>query len=63
MRRAKVGGYRDYFDERQLVEMDRMTEARLLPGFGYLSSERRPQCHRRCRGHRLAAVAAIAAMC
>ena len=39
VRRAKVGGYRDYFDEHQLVEMDRMTEARLLPGFGYLSSE------------------------
>jgi len=39
VRRAKVGGYRDYFDEHQLVEMDRITEARLLPGFGYLSSE------------------------
>jgi hypothetical protein len=39
VRRAKVGGYRDYFDEHQLVKMDRITEARLLPGFGYLSSE------------------------
>lgn len=35
VRRAKVGGYRDYFDEPTLAEMDRMTEERLSPSFGY----------------------------
>lgn len=39
VRRAKVGGYRDYFDDRQTETLDAMTEARLLPGFGYLRSE------------------------
>ena len=32
VRRAKVGGYRDYFDDAQLAEIDAMTEERLLPG-------------------------------
>ena len=40
VRRAKVGGYRDYFDEPQIAELDTLTEARLLPGFGYLRAER-----------------------
>jgi hypothetical protein len=40
VRRAKVGGYRDYFDERQSAQLDAMTEERLLPGFGYLATER-----------------------
>lgn len=35
VRRAKVGGYRDYFDEQTLAAMDRMTEERLSPSFGY----------------------------
>lgn len=35
VRRAKVGGYRDYFDEQTLARMDRMTEERLSPSFGY----------------------------
>ena len=39
VRRAKVGGYRDYFDDRQTETLDAMTEERLLPGFGYLRSE------------------------
>ena len=39
VRRAKVGGYRDYFDDAQLVQLDALTEARLLPGFGYLAGE------------------------
>ena len=38
VRRAKVGGYRDYFDDAQLVQLDALTEARLLPGFGYLAA-------------------------
>ena len=43
VRRAKVGGYRDYFDDRQTEALDAMTEERLLPGFGYLRSERPAQ--------------------
>jgi hypothetical protein len=39
VRRAKVGGFRDYFDERQLAAIDEMTEERLLPGFGYRRTE------------------------
>ena len=40
VRRAKVGGFRDYFDEAQLKQLDAMVEERLLPGFGYLAHER-----------------------
>ena len=40
VRRAKVGGYRDYFDDAQLAQLDALVEERLLPGFGYLASER-----------------------
>lgn len=39
VRRAKVGGYRDYFDDAQLARIEAMIEERLLPGFGYLRSE------------------------
>jgi hypothetical protein len=39
VRRAKVGGYRDYFDDAQLARLDALTEERLLPGFGYLARE------------------------
>ena len=40
VRRAKVGGYRDYFDDAQLAQLDALVEERLLPGFGYRASER-----------------------
>jgi hypothetical protein len=40
VRRAKVGGYRDYFDDAQLARLDALVEERLLPGFGYLARER-----------------------
>ena len=40
VRRAKVGGFRDYFDEAQLKQLDAMVEERMLPGFGYLAHER-----------------------
>lgn len=43
VRRAKVGGYRDYFDDPQTEALDAMTEGRLLPGFGYLRAERPAQ--------------------
>lgn len=35
VRRAKVGGYRDYFDEAQQQTIETMIRERLLPGFGY----------------------------
>jgi hypothetical protein len=35
VRRAKVGGWRDYFDDRQCVTIDAMLTARPLPLFGY----------------------------
>ena len=37
VRRAKVGGYRDYFDDAQLVIIDDMMRQRKAPLFGYLS--------------------------
>jgi hypothetical protein len=40
VRRAKVGGYRDYFDDAQVRALNAMVEERLMPGFGYLVSER-----------------------
>jgi Sulfotransferase domain len=35
VRRAKVGGYRDYFDEAQAAEIDELVRKRLSPDFGY----------------------------
>ena len=35
VRRAKVGGYRDYFDAGQLAEVDRLLTDTLSPVFGY----------------------------
>src|SRR5262249_10937584 len=35
VRRAKAGGYRDYFDDGQVAEVDALLRARLLPGFGF----------------------------
>ncbi len=40
VRRAKVGGYRDYFSEDQLAEIDAMVDERLLSGIGYTKAER-----------------------
>jgi hypothetical protein len=39
VRKAKVGGYRDYFDDDQVAALDAMVDARLLPVFGYTSVE------------------------
>ena len=39
VRKAKVGGYRDYFDDAQVAELDAMVEARLQPVFGYTRAE------------------------
>jgi hypothetical protein len=35
VRRAKVGGWRDYFDDQQVARIDAMVEARGVPLFGY----------------------------
>ncbi len=40
VRKAKVGGYRDYFDDDQVAELNAMVDSRLLPAFGYTSAER-----------------------
>ena len=37
VRRAKVGGYRDYFDDEQLAVIDALMAARTGPLFGYLA--------------------------
>jgi hypothetical protein len=37
VRRAKVGGYRDYFDEAQIAAIDALVAARLSPLYGYRS--------------------------
>ena len=39
VRKAKVGGYRDYFDDDQVAELHAMVDSRLLPAFGYTSAE------------------------
>jgi hypothetical protein len=35
VRRAKVGGYRDYFDEEEVARIDELVSAKLSPFFGY----------------------------
>ena len=39
VRRAKVGGYRDYFDDQQVAAIDRMVREELDPVFGYSGSD------------------------
>jgi hypothetical protein len=39
VRKAKVGGFRDYFDDDQVAELEAMVDSRLLPAFGYTSQE------------------------
>jgi hypothetical protein len=38
VRRAKVGGYRDYFNDEQIVEMDTLVTERLSPALGYTAA-------------------------
>lgn len=35
VRRAKVGGYRDYFSDEEISRIDAYVEQTLLPNFGY----------------------------
>ncbi len=39
VRRAKVGGYRDYFTDEQLARIDAMVDQELLPVIGYTAAE------------------------
>lgn len=43
VRRAKVGGYRDYFSDEELAAIDAMLERDLLSGLGYKVSEQTEQ--------------------
>jgi hypothetical protein len=43
VRKAKVGGYRDYFDDEQIAVIDAMVNERLTPAFGYADKENRPE--------------------
>ena len=42
VRRAKVGGYRDYFDDEQAAAIDALMAARQGPLFGYLDASEAP---------------------
>jgi len=39
VRRAKVGGYRDYFNDDQLAQLDAMVDTNLIPQLGYTRAE------------------------
>jgi len=39
VRKAKVGGYHDYFDDDQVAELNAMVDSNLLPRFGYTRAE------------------------
>jgi hypothetical protein len=39
VRKAKVGGYRDYFDDGQVARIDAFVEENLKPGLGYTAAE------------------------
>jgi alcohol sulfotransferase len=40
VRRAKVGGWRDYFDDRQVAQIEAMVDARAAPLFGYAERQK-----------------------
>lgn len=40
VRRAKVGGYRDYFDEEQIAMIDELVHSTLSPFYGYVNNEK-----------------------
>lgn len=39
VRKAKVGGYRDYFDDEEVARIDAFIDQNLKPGFGYTAAE------------------------
>ena len=40
VRRAKVGGYRDYFDDEQIARIDELVRGKLSPFYGYGAPDR-----------------------
>jgi hypothetical protein len=42
VRRAKVGGYRDYFGDEQLARIDGLVQSSLSPVFGYRETDHAP---------------------
>ena len=40
VRKAKVGGYRDYFNDEQVARIDAFVEKNLNSGFGYTVAEK-----------------------
>jgi Sulfotransferase domain len=46
VRRAKVGGYRDYFEDDQLARIDALVAASLSPAFGYHEADDAPAAAR-----------------
>ncbi|MET4129238.1 sulfotransferase domain-containing protein [Roseovarius sp. MBR-6] len=46
VRRAKVGGYRDYFDDAQIAAIDALVAERLDPVYGYGAQARQSPDHR-----------------
>lgn len=50
VRRAKVGGYRDYFDEVQAAQIDELVAKELSPAFGYDSSPETDDADRSAAG-------------
>ena len=43
VRKAKVGGYRDYFDDEQIAAMNQLVAERLDPVFGYKPESQTPE--------------------
>lgn len=43
VRRAKVGGYRDYFDDQQVAAIDAEVQSKLAPVYGYNGDSATPQ--------------------
>ncbi len=43
VRRAKVGGYRDYFEDDQIVAIERLVDETLAPVYGYTRQEQAPE--------------------
>ena len=39
VRRAKVGGYRDYFEDEQIEAIEKLVNEKLAPAFGYTAAE------------------------
>ncbi|MFQ5487882.1 MAG: sulfotransferase domain-containing protein [Gammaproteobacteria bacterium] len=43
VRRAKVGGYRDYFEDEQIAAIEKLVNETLAPAYGYTAGEAAPE--------------------